>query len=156
VPQAAERPAGPADKDLQAVCRRCLDVLIGSSEVQVGALVRFADHPFVTGCCVVIEHVTRRPSSTPSTSLQASGYMGWLRDFSRGLPEEEQAARVPEARPCRALRSPSAAAARTASTVVEGAGDSTLNAHFGCALRAFALCVRALREPTSEGHCAFG
>ena len=87
VPRAAERQARPADQGLQAVCCRCLDVLIGSLAVQVGAVVRSADRPFATVRCVSMELVARRPSSTPSTSLWASGYMGWPRDPSRGLPQ---------------------------------------------------------------------
>lgn len=65
VPRAAERQDRPTDQDLQAVCCRCLDILIGSSAVQVCVVVRSAYHPFATGRCILMELVARRPSITP-------------------------------------------------------------------------------------------
>ena len=48
---------------LQAVCCGCLDSLIGSSAVQVSAVVRSAYHLFATRCFLMIELVARRPST---------------------------------------------------------------------------------------------
>ena len=58
--QLSHRQAG---EDRQPVCRRCCDVRIGSSTVQVGALARSVDHPIATGRCQLIKHVARRPST---------------------------------------------------------------------------------------------
>jgi hypothetical protein len=125
--------------------------MISSSAVQVGALVRFADHLFATGRCVLIKPAARRPSSSPSTSLWASDDMGWLRDPPRGLQEKEEAARAREARRTRVLCAPNAATVRTTSAMAESVRDSTLDARSGCALCAVAPCARAVCEVS--GRC---
>ena len=109
-------------------------------------MVRFADHLFATGRCVLIKPVARRPSSTPSTSLWASDDMGWLRDPPRGLQEKEEAARAREARRTRVRCAPNAATVRTTSAMAESVRDSTLDARSGCALCAVAPCARAVCE----------
>eukprot|EP00966_Prymnesium_polylepis_P075418 1749601-Prymnesium_polylepis.1 len=62
--------------------------------------------------------------------------------FSRGLPQEEEAARPSEASCCRVLRRPSAAVIPTASAVAESVTRSTLDARFGRSLHAVAPCAR--------------
>ena len=70
--------------------------------------------------------------------------MGWLRDASRGLPQEQQAARAPEARCCRVLRSPCAAVVPTTSAEAEVISGSTSDAYFGRALCVVGTCARAV------------
>jgi hypothetical protein len=102
-PMAAELPDRPNDQDLQAVCRRRIDVLIDCSAAQVGGVTRAADHCFATRRCLMIEPVApcpcvaHRQSSEYPTTLRASGCMGWPLDASRGLPQEQQAVRAPKA-----------------------------------------------------------
>ena len=88
--------------------------------------------------------VARRPSITSSTSLWASGYMGWPRDATGGLPQDQKASRAPQAGSCRGFCSRSTAVIPTASTVAEGGIGSMLDAYFGCALRAVVPCARAV------------
>ena len=115
-------------------------------------MVRSAEHPLATGRYELMKPVARRPSITSSTSLWASGYMGWPRDATGGLPQDQKASRAPQAGSCRALCSRSTAVIPTASTVAEGGIGSMLDAYFGCALRAVVPCARAVHEVS--GRCA--
>ena len=60
---AGKLPGRPTDQDLQAVCRRRIDVLIGCSAPHVGGVTRPADHPFAARRCLTIEPVAHRQSS---------------------------------------------------------------------------------------------
>jgi len=71
-----------------------IDVLIGSSAVQVCEVRRPADHPFATMRYLTMEPIAHRQSSMHSTTLWASGCMCWPRDASRGLPQRRR--RPPE------------------------------------------------------------
>ena len=151
-PWAAELPYRPTDQHLQAVSYRCIAYLIGSSTVQVGAAARSAHHHFDTRRCLLTKHVTRRPIISCQAKPWVSGDMGWQRDASRGLPQDQKTSRAPQAGSCHALRSQSAAVISTASAVAEGGIGSMLDAHFGCALRAAVRCARAVHEVS--GRCA--
>ena len=50
----------PTDQGLRAVCCRCLNILIGSSAVLEGEVVRSADHLFATARCQRMELSSRR------------------------------------------------------------------------------------------------
>ena len=151
MPRGAQLPDRPTDEGLQAVCCRCIAFLIGSSAVQVSGVVRSADHYFATGCCHLMKLVARRLSNMCCTTPWASGCMAWLRDASRGLQQEEKAARAPEACSCYVLRSPSAAAIPTASAVAENVRDSTLAERCSHAVYSVVTCARAVREVS--GRC---
>ena len=128
-PMAAELPDRPTDQDLQAVCRRRIDVLIGCSAAQVGGVTRPTDHPFAARRCLTIEPVAHRQSSEYPTTLWASGCMGWPLDASRGLPQDQQVARAPQARCDRVLCRYCAIPMPIGSAVAEVVTDSTLVAH---------------------------
>ena len=72
--------------------------------------------------------------------------MGWLRDASRGLLQDQEAARAPQARCGRVKCGASVAAVPTASAVAEGVNGSTPDAHLGRAIYAVRTCVRAVRK----------
>ena len=117
-------------------------------------MVRSTCRPFATGRCELIELVACRPSITCATMLWASGWVGWPRDAAGGLLQKEEAARAPEARSWRLLRSWGAALVLTTSAVAEGVRASTLGVDFGRAHNAVALCARAVQEPTLEARGA--
>ena len=82
------------------------------------------------------------------TTPWSSSDMDLLRDASRGLLQDQEAARAPEDRSCRVQCDASAAVVPTTSAVAEGVIVSTLDAHFACALHAIAPYARAVHEPT--------
>ena len=151
-PVAAKLPGRPTDQDLQAVCRRRIDVLIGCSAAQVGGVTRPADHPFAARRCLTIEPVAHRQSSEYPTKLWASGCMGWPLDASRGLPQEQQVARAPQARCDRVLCRYCATTMPIGSTVAEVVTDSTLVAHLSLAHLAVVRCAVAAQQPTLEAQ----
>ena len=77
-------------------------------------------------------------------------------DAAGEVPEEEEAARAPQACCRRVLCSQSGAFVPTASPVAERVIGSMLDARFRCALRAFALCAKAVHGATSEAHGCSG
>ena len=153
---AAELPDRPTDQDLQAVCRRRIDVLIGCSAAQVGGVTRPADHPCAARRCLMIEPVAHRQSSEYPTTLWASGCMGWSLDASRGLPQDQQVARAPQARCDRDLCRYCATTMPIGSAVAEVVTDSTLAAHLSLAHLAVVRCVVAAQQPTSEAQNTSG
>ena len=95
VSRAAQLPGRRADRALQVLGGGCRQALIGSSAVQVGHVTRPATHHMATGRREPVELVARRPSTMSATTLWASGWVGWLQDASRGLPQKEEASRAP-------------------------------------------------------------
>jgi hypothetical protein len=95
--------------------------------------------------------VAHRPSTMCCTTPWASGCMAWLRDASRGLQQEEKAARAAEARSCHVLRSPSTAAMPTVSAMAENVRDFTLSERCSHAVYAVVTCARAVCEVS--GRC---
>ena len=145
---AGKLPGRPTDQDLQAVCRRRIDVLIGCLAAQMGGVTRPADHPFAARRCLTIEPVAHRQSSEYPTKLWASGCMGWPLDASRGFPQEQQVARAPQARCDRVLCRYCATTIPKASAVAEVATDSTIVAHFSLAHVAVVRCAVAAQQLT--------
>ena len=156
MPRGTKLSSRPTDQDLQAVCRRRIDVLIGCSAAQVGGVTRPADHPFAARRCLTIEPVAHRQSSEYPTTLWASGFMGWSLDASRGLPQDQQVARAPQARCDRVRCRYCAIPMPIGSAVAEVVTDSTLAAHLSLAHLAVVRCVVAAQQPTLEAQNTSG
>ena len=111
LPRAARHSARPAGEDRQPVCCRCLAFRIGSSAVQVGAVVRSADHPFAT----LRTDQTRRPQAVEHTLNEPVG----LGLHGPAAGRCQRAATGRGARPDRFFRAP----AHTGPPPLEGEGE---------------------------------